>query len=127
MGLYLGEGLKFYNRYFWWDLLVHFLAGITFVNFGIAIASTVDNLSTFHILFFSLSFSVFLHTLWEVFEYVLDCISRTNHQRWQKNTNDKIHLSKSALQPAGLVDTMHDMVASIVGSLAACVVWCVIL
>ena len=124
MGPLLGNKLKFYDKYFWWDLLIHFLAGIAFISFGIAIAQTVEHLNNFHILFFSLTFSMFLHTLWEIGEYLVDKLLGTNHQRWQeKSASGK----QDGVQPDGLVDTMHDSIACLAGALVACACWWFIL
>ncbi len=123
MTIYLGSTLKYYDKYAWWDILIHFLSGIAFISFGIAISSKVEGLSKFNILFFCLTFSITLHTLWEVAEYVVDCIMHTDHQRWQKKHNSNNHLSVKAIQPAGLVDTMNDTIICIVGTIVACSVW----
>ncbi|MCL2355173.1 MAG: hypothetical protein FWC68_04830 [Oscillospiraceae bacterium] len=123
MGIYLGSGLKFYDKFPWWDLVLHFIAGISFVSFGVAFAQKADDLSKFAILFFSLTFSVFLHTLWEITEYLVDRFSKSDHQRWQKASSSRNHISEKAVQPAGLVDTMHDTIACMVGAILACAVW----
>ena len=123
MGLYFGSSLKFYDKYFWWDILVHFLAGVSFVSLGIALVRTIANLNSFQVIFFSLTLATFIHTIWEIVEYLVDRFSHTDHQRWQKKSTSKNHLSKSAVQPAGLVDTMHDTIAGISGAVIACIVW----
>lgn len=123
MTIYLGNVLQFYNRYRWWDQLIHFLSGITFVSFGVAISMNQAVLNRFHILFFSLTLSITLHVVWEVLEYVFDCIFHTDNQRWQKVSASKNHLSQSAIQPAGLVDTMNDTIFCIVGTVVSCIVW----
>lgn len=123
MALYLGSSLGFYDKYKWWDRLIHFLFGIGFVGFGIAIANTNSSIRKLGILLFSFTFSTTLHVFWEVLEYISDCISHGNAQRWQKIHASNNHISKKAIQPAGLVDTMNDTICCIIGSWIAIIVW----
>lgn len=123
MALYLGSSLGFYDRYKWWDRFIHFLSGSGFIGFGIAIANTNSGISKFGVIFFSFTFSITLHVFWEVLEYINDCLTRGNAQRWQRIHASNNHKSKKAIQPAGLVDTMNDTICCIVGSLLAIIVW----
>lgn len=123
MTLYLGSSLCFYDRYKWWDRLIHFLSGVGFVGFGIAIANTNPGIIKFGILLFSFTFSITLHVFWEVLEYITDCIFHGNAQRWQKIHASKNHVSERAIQPAGLVDTMNDIICCIVGSGLTVIGW----
>lgn len=123
MALYLGSSLGFYDRYKWWDRLIHFLSGSGFIGFGIAIANTNSAITKLGVLLFSFTFSITLHVLWEVLEYIYDCLTHGNAQRWQKIHSSINHKSKKAIQPAGLVDTMNDLICCIMGSLVAILVW----
>ncbi len=127
MSLYLGSELKFYDKYSWWDRMLHFLCGVMFVSFGIPLAEKTGITSNTGILFFCLTFSTTLHVIWEIAEYAVDAVSRTDHQRWQKHSQSNNHLSPNAVQPAGLVDTMNDIIICMAGTIAACVVWWFIL
>lgn len=40
--LYLGSSLGFYDKYKWWDRLIHLLSGIGFVGFGNAIVNAAS-------------------------------------------------------------------------------------
>ncbi|MCL1823349.1 MAG: hypothetical protein FWG44_04015 [Oscillospiraceae bacterium] len=121
--IYLGSGLGFYDRYAWWDIMIHFLSGAAFVSLGIALTANTGNLSRINILFFCVTLSVFLHVVWEVAEYICDSFLRTNHQRWQKSYNYINHKSESVIQPSGLVDTMNDTLYCIAGTFIACILW----
>ncbi|MCL2382687.1 MAG: hypothetical protein FWC79_00500 [Oscillospiraceae bacterium] len=123
MGLYLGSGLKFYDKFAWWDTLLHFTSGIIFVGFGIAFTESISSLNNFQILFFCITLSISLNTMWEICEYIVDTLSRSDHQRWQKKSSSKNHKSKKAVQPAGLVDTMKDAIMNLGGTLVTCVIW----
>lgn len=123
MSVYLGSSLKYYDKYYWWDIVIHFLSGIVFVSFGIALSKKAANLSSFSILLFSFTLSVTLHVIWEVLEYIVDCMFHTDNQRWQKVSASNNHVSESAIQPAGLVDTMNDTLICIAGTAVSCVIW----
>lgn len=128
MSIYLGGGFKFYNRYACWDRVIHFLSGITFVSLGVALTSKIADLNRFNILFFCLTLSAFFHVLWEIAEYIVDGITHSDHQRWQKYHKKTVnHQPEWAVQSAGLVDTMNDTIVCIGGAFAACVVWWFIL
>lgn len=123
MALYLGGSRGFYDRYKWWDRSIHFLSGVGFAGFGNAIAGTQSGITRFGILLFSFTFSVTLHVVWEVLEYISDCLSHGNAQRWQKIHASNNHMPKKAIQPAGLVDTMNDTIFCIAGSGLAIIIW----
>jgi len=123
MAAYLGSVRKFYDRFMWWDRLIHFLSGVLFVSFGVTLSQGINNLTRFHIVLFSLVLSVSLHVVWELGEYAVDSLFRKNHQRWQKHNIAVTHTPQNAIQPAGLVDTMNDTIICIIGSLFACVMW----
>lgn len=123
MALFLGSSLCYYDRYSWWDRTIHFLSGVGFVGFGAAIIKTNADSKKAVILLFGFTFSVTLHIIWEVLEYVSDCLSHGNAQRWQKIHSSVNHVSEKALQPAGLVDTMNDTICCMAGAAAAAAVW----
>lgn len=123
MSIYLGSELKFYDKFVWWDRTLHFLCGIMFVSFGIPLAEKIGIVNKAGILFSCFTLSSTLHVLWEIAEYIADSIVHTDHQRWQKRCKTRNHLSPKAIQPAGLVDTMNDIIICMTGTLAACTVW----
>ena len=123
MAVYLGSGYKYYDLYPWWDRSVHFLSGILFFSFGISLAEKAPDAGLVGTLVFSVALSLSLHEIWEVCEFLVDRIFHTDHQRWQKNSSVVNHQSEKAIQPPGLVDTMTDTIASIIGTMMACVGW----
>lgn len=123
MSLYLGSGLKYYDRWSWWDRLIHFLCGVMFVSFGIPLAAKMGIIGRMAVLFFCFTLSTTLHALWETAEYVVDTLAHTDHQRWQKHALTHNHHSPKSPQPAGLADTMNDIIICMAGTLAACSVW----
>ena len=123
MTMFLGNAFKFYDKFAWWDRLIHFLSGIVFVSFAVAISKNAEHLEKLHTLFFGFTYAVSHHVLWEVMEYLSDCLFRSDNQRWQKKNKTVNHVSPTAIQPAGLVDTMNDTIICIIGTLAACTAW----
>lgn len=127
MSIFLGSSLGFYDKYSWWDRVLHFLCGILFISFGIPLANKMGIMNKLGTLFFGLTLSTTLHVIWEIAEYAVDYFAHTDHQRWQKHYKTKNHLSPNAVQPAGLVDTMNDIIICMAGTVAACAVWWFIL
>jgi hypothetical protein len=123
MGTYLGSGFRFYDLYLWWDRSLHFLSGILFFSFGIALTEKVPGVGLAGTLIFSFALSLALHEIWEVLEFLADSIFHTDHQHWQKHSSVVNHQPKSAIQPPGLVDTMVDTIAGIIGTIVACLGW----
>lgn len=108
--LVLGEIHKFYTAFFWWDLLLHFAAGIGLALLGLVwvynlireriIASYAG---VYSVLVFSVSVTVL--TLWEVYEFAIDQL------QWSENR----------MQPS-LFDTMTDLSIGLAGVMVVCVV-----
>lgn len=127
MALYLGSCLGYYDRYWWWDRTIHFLSGVGFTGLGAAIVKTNADFKKAIILLFGFTFSVTLHVIWEVLEYISDCLTHGNAQRWQKIHASVNHVSEKAIQPAGLVDTMNDTICCMIGAGLASIIWWFIL
>ena len=101
--LFLGEVFDFYERFWWWDVLLH---GISAIGFGI-----VGFLFVFYLFqgdlyaappwalsLFAFSFAVSIGAIWEIFEFVMD-------QSFGLN-----------MQKSGLVDTMWDLIVDSIGA-----------
>lgn len=105
----LGEVSNFYERIWWWDLVLHgtsallmgFIGFLAVYVFHMTHRITVKPL---HVAAFTFGFAVTLGTLWEIFEFLTD---------WYLGTN---------MQKSGLVDTMTDMIINAIGALLAATV-----
>ena len=83
---YLGELVGFYFTLWWWDLLLHGLAGFYAVLIGESlIKSFINNEEQIskqrYLIFLSLwafCFSTTISSLWEIFEYIGDGLLKTN-------------------------------------------------
>ena len=83
---YLGEIKKFYQIFWWWDLLLHALFGSYVVIIALySLSGTIKREKeitkqrfTLFAITFAFSFSITLGTLWELFEFVGDYLFKTN-------------------------------------------------
>ncbi len=102
--LVLGEIHEYYTRYWWWDLILHSTAGVTFGLLGFFIMYILHRerkiaTSPILIALFSFSFAVAIGSVWEVFEFSMD------------------HFLGLNMQKSGLQDTMWDMIVNGGGAL----------
>ena len=103
---FLGETADYYNRFWWFDLLLHGSSGILIgmVGFVIIYFFLYTNKITANplmIVIFSVSFSLAAGAIWEIFEFMIDLFFGFN------------------MQKTGLVDTMSDLIVDFLG---ACIV-----
>ncbi len=103
---FLGEIFNCYERFWWWDLMLHGWSGVLLGIIGFLLvyilneASDVEVImSPFFISFFALCFAVTCGVIWEVFEYLMDVVFVTN------------------MQKSGLHDTMGDLMVDTCGAL----------
>ncbi len=104
--LYLGEVGAFYEKFWWWDLLLHGGSALGFGIIGFLILFILQMRKhiagePITIAVFSFTFAVAIGALWEVFEFSLDQILGTN------------------LQKSGLWDTMGDLIVDCAGAALA--------
>ena len=101
--LFLGEVFDFYERFWWWDVLLH---GSSAVGFGI-----IGFLFIFYLFqgdryaappwalaLIAFCFAVSIGAIWEIFEFAMDQIFGLN------------------MQKSGLVDTMTDLIVDCIGA-----------
>jgi len=106
LSLFFGEVLDFYNRYWWWDIVLHtssgFLLGITgfLLVYVLNEDEAIDlDLTPGFISMFAFMFAMGLGALWEIFEYTMDELFGLN------------------MQKSGLRDTMWDLIVDAIGAL----------
>jgi hypothetical protein len=103
--IFLGEMAGFYDRYWWWDIMLH---GGSAIGLGLAgvilmlILIKGDRLSAapLAVSLFAFSFAVAMGVLWEIYEFAMDEIFGMN------------------MQKSGLVDTMWDLIVDCIGAAA---------
>ena len=114
----LGSGVKFYQKFFWWDLLLHFISGICFMSIGFGIAKCVPNLKLKHMLILAFMFALSVHVFWEVYEFICDLVFNLNMQRWHFDPNlPDTHGRIIDVRTPGVIDTMTDIIAAISGAI----------
>ncbi len=102
----LGEAANYYNRFWWFDLVLHSSSGILIGMVGFVIIyfflyTNRISANPIMVAVFSVSFSLAAGAIWEVFEFMMDLVFGFN------------------MQKSGLADTMSDLIVNFLG---ACVV-----
>ncbi len=102
----LGEVRQFYERFWWWDLMLHSLSAVVLGLTGFVLTYIFHMTQRIHmspslVALVSFGFAVTLGTLWELFEYFMDLLFGLHMQRGSLN------------------DTMTDLLVDTIGALAA--------
>jgi hypothetical protein len=107
----LGEQGNFYERFPWWDTLLHFTSGVILGILGFAFVYFINKernislkLNPFFICAFTFTFVVTMGVFWEIFEFSVDQFLGFNMQKWQGGIR------------AGLIDTMEDLIVDTIGA-----------
>jgi len=104
--LFLGVIGKFYELFWWWDILLHAASAVAFacIGFVVLFILFITKKLTNHpvwVAIFSFCFSLSIGALWEIFEFTADQLVGTN------------------MQKSGLVDTMGDLISDAAGAAIA--------
>lgn len=104
--LFLGSAFGFYNRFWWWDVLLHGFSAILLGIIGLLMVWILNHnekidmsLNPLFICIFSFSFAVAIGALWEIYEFAVDYFFDAN------------------MQKSGLLDTMWDLIINASGAL----------
>ncbi len=110
--LYLGEIQSFYQRFWWWDIVLHGSAGLLMGIVGFFLVYLLNeskrvelHLTPVFISVFAGLFAVAIGTFWEIFEFSMDQLFGFNMQKPMLG------------DPSGLTDTMWDMIVNALGAL----------
>ncbi len=136
LSLFLGSFLNFYEKFEWWDTLLHFSSGILIgfvciVLVAVFIARLFDHVDSKHDIIFiicvgilsSMAFAIF----WEFYEFAFDYFADGNMQRsiiidstksLESQLAQHIRPSGRFIDP-GLKDTIKDMFLATVGAFIA--------
>ena len=103
--LFLGEIKDFYDKFWWWDLLLHTGSGLLLGIFGFLLVYAMNekkeiefSLKPGFIALFAFMFAMGIGALWEIMEFAIDQIFGTT------------------MQKSGLVDTMWDLIVDCIGA-----------
>jgi hypothetical protein len=78
LGTYLGSFKSFFEKVWWWDILLHLLMGISIALISFSVIFRLRELkshvqmSSFMIAFFSFAITMAAGAIWEIIEYILD-------------------------------------------------------
>ena len=104
--LFLGSLNNYYERFAWWDALLHLQSGILLGTVGYVLIYILNEtqtgrltLSPFFVSFFAACFSIAMGVIWELYEFAVDNAFGFNMQR------------------NGLQDTMHDLILNTTGAI----------
>jgi uncharacterized membrane protein YjdF len=103
--LFFGSINDFYEKYTWWDAVLHGASGLVLTPWAFVIMRSLNkrgnevSVSPVFISFFASCFSVALAALWEMYEFGYDIF-----------LNGK-------MTESGLPDTLGDMIANLIGTL----------
>lgn len=102
--VFLGEVYDFYERFWWWDIMMHGGSAVGFGLIGFILVFMMfqgDRFAAppFAVAFFAFCFALSIGALWEIFEFSMDQLFGLN------------------MQKSGLVDTMGDLIVDTIGAL----------
>lgn len=102
--LFLGEVYDFYNRFWWWDLVLHSGSAVGFGLIGFVLVFMMFQGDRYAappiaVAFFAFCFALAIGALWEIFEFGMDQVFGLN------------------MQKSGLMDTMWDLIMDFLGAL----------
>ncbi|OAN65207.1 hypothetical protein A8B83_05560 [Rhodobacteraceae bacterium EhC02] len=102
--LFLGEVFDFYNRFWWWDMVMHAGSAIGFGLIGFVLVFMMFQGDRYAappiaVAFFAFCFAIAIGAIWEIFEFGMDQVFGLN------------------MQKSGLMDTMADLIMDFIGAL----------
>lgn len=111
--LFLGEVRSFYERFWWWDIILHTGSGLLLGILGFLLVYILNendridlNMHPRFVALFAFLFALAVGTLWEIFEFGIDQLFGGNMQKPMLG------------DPSGLTDTMWDLIVDALGAFA---------
>lgn len=124
-GFILGDVFNFYKRIPIWDSILHMFSGVLLAYIGFVlidyfVKKESINISMGHI-YICISvilFSLSLGALWEIGEYIVDDIFKTNNQQYMKSTRGTLYnkTDEPLVGHDALKDTMKDLILDFSGA-----------
>ena len=109
--LFLGEVRDYYERFWWWDAILHTSSGLLLgmIGFMFVYILNEDRQVDLHmrpsfVALFAFFFAVGIGAIWEIFEFGMDRYLGTNMQ------------PATPGDPSGLTDTIHDLIVDTLGA-----------
>jgi len=109
--LFLGEVRDYYERFWWWDLLLHGTAGLLLGILGFMIVYVLNenervdmHMRPSFLALFAFCFSQAIGAIWEIFEFAMDKLFGLTMQKPMLG------------DASGLTDTMWDLIVNAIGA-----------
>lgn len=109
--LFLGEVRGYYERFWWWDAVLHTTSGLILGMFGFMFVYILNenrnvdlHMRPSFVALFAFFFAVGIGAIWEIFEFAMDEFFGTNMQ------------PATPSDPSGLTDTIQDLIVDTVGA-----------
>lgn len=109
--LVLGEVRDYYERFWWWDALLHTTSGLLLGVLGFMFVYILNedrhvdlHMRPSFVALFAFFFAVGIGALWEIFEFAMDRFFGTSMQ------------PATPGDPSGLSDTIHDLIVDTLGA-----------
>ncbi|MDE8652871.1 hypothetical protein PYV00_14280 [Novosphingobium sp. H3SJ31-1] len=110
--LFLGEVRDYYERFWWWDLVLHATAGLLLGLQGFMTVYILNedrhvdlHMRPSFLAIFAFCFSQAIGAIWEIFEFTMDQVFGLTMQKPMLG------------DPSGLTDTMWDLIVNAIGAL----------
>lgn len=118
----IGDAYGQYERFWWWDDVLHSLSGIITALVGFLLVYFFNarynmRLSPTFVATFAFTFAITMGVVWEIVEFTFDVLFHTDMQRWDLPA--KAMLIGKPYQGSGLRDTMSDLIVACIGALIA--------
>lgn len=102
--VFMGEQFDFYERYWWWDIVLHGTSAVGFGMIGFLFVFMLFEGDRFAapawaICLMAVCFAISVGVIWEIFEFLMDYLFGLN------------------MQKSGLIDTMTDLIVDLCGAL----------
>ena len=121
--IYLGEVRNFYYRIPHWDTILHTFSGAAIGALGFSVVSLLNKLekitftlSPLFVALFAFCFAVTLGVIWEIYEFAMDYLLKTNMQKYALETGELL-IGQTALK-----DTMKDLIVDATGAFVMSVI-----
>lgn len=125
-GIILGDVINFFDKFKYWDSLLHFSSGILLASLGFILINTLNKADSVSLrlspIFVSVSvfcFALALGAIWEIIEYACDDLFGTSMQTFLSSTGGSV-ADENAVYLVGheaLKDTMWDLILDAGGAL----------
>ncbi|GAB1267735.1 hypothetical protein NBRC116493_09880 [Aurantivibrio infirmus] len=110
--LFLGEIRSYYDKIWWWDIVLHTSSGLLLGIFGFLLVYILNeneradlSMRPRFVALFACLFAIAVGAVWEIFEFIMDQFFNTNMQKAMLD------------DPSGLTDTMWDLIVDTLGAI----------